>query len=69
MPRKEMILFVIWTGSALGVLGLGGHMLLSQPYWVSWFPSPLLAFFSVLVLPTGILTLTSFKWFFEVSRE
>lgn len=61
---KETMIFVFWIIGAVGVLGLGGHLLFASPAWMAWFPHPALALLAVLVLPTGILTLFSSRWFF-----
>lgn len=70
MQKEDMVIFSTWTLSAITLLGLGGHMMLSKPAWVLWFPTPALAFISVLVLPTSVLTFIALRWIFvEESRE
>ncbi len=69
MRWLQTFLVAGWVLVASVVLGLGGQVLLSQPHWVLYFPSPVLAFLTVLVVPVFLLTLSSSKWLLVGSNE
>ena len=66
---KETLFFIAWMTGGGVTLWLGVQLMLFQPDWLRVFPSELVAYLAVLVLPTGVLTLLARSWLWGGAHE